>query len=129
MLNSVALVGRLVADPELRHTQNDIAVCAFRLAVDRDFVGSSGERKADFINIVAWRGTAEFVCKYFAKGQMIALSGQIQSRNYEDKNGNRRTAVEVVADRVSFCGGKKEDRPGSGWEEDVEVLDDEDLPF
>lgn len=128
MLNSVALVGRLVADPELRHTQNDIAVSSFRVAVDRDFSGNSGERQADFINIVAWRDTAEFVCKYFVKGQMIALSGRIQSRNYEDKNGDKRTAVEVVADRVSFCGGKKESKDENQWE-DVEVLEDEDLPF
>lgn len=111
MLNVVALMGRLVADPELKHTQNGIAVCGFRVAVDRNFPDRDGNRQADFIGIVAWRQTAEFVCKYFSKGQMIALRGSIQARNYEDKNGSKRTAVEVVADQVSFCG-KKESDPG-----------------
>ena len=83
------------------------AVCSFRLAVDRNFTSPSGQRSADFIDIVAWRGTAEFVCKYFEKGQLMALSGRIQTRNYEDKNGNKRAAVEVVAENVSFCGAKK----------------------
>lgn len=110
MLNVAVLQGRLVADPELRHTQSDIAVCSFRIAVDRNFGGS--ERQADFIDVVAWRQTAEFVCKYFTKGQMIALDGRIQTRNYEDKNGNKRTAVEVVADNVNFCGPKSGDSPG-----------------
>ena len=108
MLNVAVLQGRLVADPELRHTQSGTAVCSFRVAVDRNFAGASGQRQADFIDIVAWRSTAEFVCKYFTKGQLIALSGRIQSRSYEDKTGNKRTAVEVVAEQVSFCGPKKD---------------------
>lgn len=108
MLNVAVLQGRLVADPELRHTQSGTAVCSFRVAVDRNFAGASGQRQADFIDIVAWRGTAEFVCKYFTKGQLIALSGRIQSRSYEDKTGSKRTAVEVVAEQVSFCGPKKD---------------------
>ena len=108
MLNVAVLQGRLVADPELRHTQSGTAVCSFRVAVDRNFAGASGQRQADFIDIVAWRSTAEFVCKYFTKGQLIALSGRIQSRSYEDKTGSKRTAVEVVAEQVSFCGPKKD---------------------
>ena len=82
MLNVIALMGRLVADPELRHTPNGIATCTFRIAVDRNFVRAGEERKADFIDIVAWRQSAEFVCKYFHKGNMIAVNGSLQTRNY-----------------------------------------------
>jgi len=114
MLNVAVLMGRLVANPELRHTASDIAVCSFRIAVDRNFSSRSGERQADFIDIVAWRQTAEFVCRYFTKGQMIAVNGSIQTRSYEDKQGNKRTAVEVVADNVSFCGSKRESEGGAG---------------
>ena len=106
MLNVVALMGRLVADPELRHTTSGIATCTFRIAVDRSYVRAGEERKTDFIDIVAWRQTAEFVCKYFRKGNLIAVDGSIQTRNYEDKNGNRRTAVEVVVDRAFFVESK-----------------------
>jgi len=136
MLNVAVLQGRLVADPELRHTPSDIAVCSFRIAVDRNFTNGSNERQADFIDIVAWRGTAEFVCKYFVKGQMIALNGRIQTRSYEDKNGNKRTAVEVVADNVNFCGSKKDSESGAqeGHYEERAPMDkyydeDDDLPF
>ena len=104
MLNVVALMGRLVADPELRHTTSGIATCTFRIAVDRSFVRAGEERKADFIDIVVWRQTAEFVCKYFRKGNLIAVDGSIQTRNYEDKQGNKRTAFEVVANNVHFTG-------------------------
>lgn len=104
-LNVVALMGRLVSDPELRHTPSGIATCTFRIAADRSY-SKDGERKADFIDIVTWRQTAEFVCKYFHKGSMIAVNGSIQTRNYEDKNGNKRTAFEVVAGSVHFAGGK-----------------------
>lgn len=104
MLNVVVLMGRLVADPELRHTTSGIATCSFRIAVDRNFVRAGEERKADFIDIVVWRQTAEFVCKYFRKGNLIAVEGSIQTRNYEDKQGNKRTAFEVVANNVSFTG-------------------------
>lgn len=104
-LNVVALMGRLVAEPELRHTTSGVATCTFRIAVDRSY-SKDGERKADFIDIVTWRQTAEFVCKYFHKGSMIAVNGSIQTRNYEDKNGNKRTAFEVVAGGVHFAGGK-----------------------
>lgn len=106
MLNVIALMGRLVADPELRHTPNGIATCTFRIAVDRNFVRAGEERKTDFIDIVAWRQSAEFVCKYFHKGNMIAVNGSLQTRNYEDKNGNKRTAYEVVADNIHFAESK-----------------------
>lgn len=108
MLNCAVLMGRLIADPELKTTTNNISVTSFRIAVDRSFVKQGEERQADFIDIVAWRQTAEFVSRYFKKGSMIAVQGSIQTRNYEDKNGNKRTAVEIVADNVSFCGGKSD---------------------
>ena len=108
MLNCAVLMGRLVADPELRTTTSGISVTSFRIAVDRSFVRQGEERQADFIDIVAWRQTADFVCRYFRKGSMIAVQGSIQTRSYEDKQGNKRTAVEVVADNVSFCGSKSE---------------------
>ena len=102
MLNRAILMGRLVADPELRQTPNGVSVCSFRIAVDRNYSGRNGERQTDFLDIVAWRNTAEFVSRYFNKGKMIIVEGSIQSRSYEDKNGNKRTAVEVVADNCMF---------------------------
>ena len=108
MLNCAVLMGRLVADPDLRTTPSGVSVVSFRIAVERSFVKQGEERQADFIDIVAWRQTAEFVARYFHKGSMIAVQGSIQTRNYEDKQGNKRTAVEVVADTVSFCGSKAE---------------------
>lgn len=102
-------MGRLTADPELKQTANGIPVLSFSIAVDRSFAARGTERQTDFINIVAWRQTAEFVSKYFSKGQMIALEGCIQTRPYEDKNGNNRIAFEVIARRVCFCGGKSND--------------------
>ncbi len=107
MLNTAIIMGRLTADPELRKTNTGLSVTSFTVAVDRNYK-SGEERQADFINVVAWRGTADFVSTYFKKGQMIAVQGSIQTRNYEDKNGNKRTAVEIVADNVSFCGSKAE---------------------
>jgi single-strand DNA-binding protein len=109
-------MGRLTADPELRTTNNGTSVTSFTVAVDRSFVRSGEERQTDFINIVAWRQSAEFVSRYFHKGSMIAVQGSIQTRNYEDKNGNRRTAVEIVADRVSFCGSKSESNTGTRYD-------------
>ena len=106
MLNVVTLMGRLVADPELRHTPNDIAATSFTIAVDRSYVKSGEERQADFIDIAAWRGTAEFVCKYFRKGQLIAVEGSIQTRTYTDRNQNKRKAVEVVANNAHFAGSR-----------------------
>ena len=103
MFNKAILIGRLTADPELKTTTNGTAVTTFTLAVNRSFVGQNGERQADFIDIVAWRATAEFVTKYFKKGQMMALQGSLQTRTYEDKQGNKRKVTEVVADNVHFC--------------------------
>ena len=104
MLNVAAITGRLTATPELRTTQSGISVTSFTVAVDRSYVRPNEERQTDFINVVAWRHTAEFVAKYFKKGSMIAVQGSIQTRNYEDKQGSKRTAVEIVADNVHFCG-------------------------
>ena len=108
MLNCAIIMGRLTADPELRTTGNGTSVTSFSVAVDRSFVRAGEERQTDFINVVAWRQTAEFVTRYFHKGSMIAVQGSIQTRNYEDRQGNKRTAVEIVADNVSFCGSKSE---------------------
>ena len=107
MLNVIAIVGRLVADPELRTTPAGHSVCSFRIACDRSYVQQGQERQADFIDIVAWRQQADFVSRYFQKGSMIAIDGRLQTRNYQDKNGNSRTAVEIVADDLSFAGPSK----------------------
>ena len=101
-------MGRLTADPELNKTQSGISVTRITVAVDRAFVRQGEERQADFIDVRCWRQTAEFVCKYFQKGSMIAVQGSIQTRSYEDKNGIRRKTFEIVADNVSFCGSKNE---------------------
>lgn len=111
MLNIVALMGRLTHTPELKTTQNGTSVCSFSIAVDRTYTPKGEERKADFIDIVAWRQTAEFICKYFQKGSMIAIDGSIQTRSYQDKQGSNRTKVEVLANNVSFCGSKAADKP------------------
>ncbi len=113
MLNSAIIMGRLTADPELRTTASGLSVTSFSVAVDRRFQRQGEEKQTDFINVVAWRQTAEFVSRYFHKGAMIAVQGSIQTRNYEDKNGNKRTAVEIVADNVSFCGSKAETGTGA----------------
>ena len=105
MINNVVLMGRLTADPEMRTTQTGKSVGSFSLAVDRDFQ-QAGEKQADFIGVVAWGKTAEFIDKYFRKGRMIAVVGRIQTRTYTDKDGNNRKVVEVVADKVSFTGEK-----------------------
>lgn len=125
-MNEAILMGRLTRDPEMRSTQSGTPVCSFTVAVDRNFRTQSGERQTDFINCVAWRQTAEFVSKYFTKGRMIAIVGSIQSRNYTDKDNNKRTAVEVVVDKVSFAG----DKPATKTEPNVWDLDgEEELPF
>lgn len=103
MLNSVTLMGRLVADPELKTTQNGTSVVSFRLAVERNYAPQGQERQADFLPCVAWRQAAEFIGKYFTKGRMIAVEGSLQSRNYEDKNGQKRTAYEVIVDQAYFA--------------------------
>ena len=150
MLNIVVLTGRLTADPELRHTSNDIAVTSFTIAVNRRFSKNVEERQTDFIDIVAWRNTAEFVSKYFKKGQLIAIEGSIQTRTYQDKDGNKRKAFEVVANSVEFAESKKSSEQSyspeiaakpveknadfetysSGKDDDFQTIEsDDDLPF
>ena len=106
MLNRVILMGRLTADPELKQTPNGISVVSFSLAVDRNFAYKGAERQTDFINCVAWRQTAEFISRYFAKGRLMAVEGSLQVRNYVDKNENKRQAVEVVVDQAYFADSK-----------------------
>lgn len=108
MINRIVLMGRLTADPEYRQTPNGIAVATFSIAVDRSFASKGQERQTDFIPCVAWRQTADFVSRYFQKGSMIAVDGSLQTRKYTDKQGNNRTAFEVVIDQVSFTGSKAE---------------------
>ncbi|MBQ4105010.1 MAG: single-stranded DNA-binding protein [Clostridia bacterium] len=112
MINRVVLMGRLVSDPELKTTQSGINVTTFRIAVDRSYVKAGEERQADFFDIVAWRYTADFVCRHFRKGSLIAIDGQLQSRTYQAKDGTNRYVVEVVADNASFTG---ERRDNSGY--------------
>ena len=151
MLNVVAIMGRLVADPELKITPAGISVCTFRIACDRNFVQQGQQRQAEFSVVGAWRHNADFLCKYFGKGSLVAVQGRLQTRQYQDRNGSNRTAVEVVADSLSFAGSNK--KPGGqavddggeappssspettsaysqGSAEDFEVIDDnDDLPF
>lgn len=109
MLNHITLMGRLVADPELRTTPSGVPVATFRIAVDRDFKNKqTGEKETDFVTIVAWRSTAEFVSRYFAKGRMVVVDGRLQIRPYTDRDGNKRTAAEVVADSVYFGDSKRD---------------------
>ena len=114
MLNHITIMGRLTRDPELRRTGSGIAVASFTVAVDRDFGGrDGGERETDFIDCVAWRQTGEFVSKYFTKGSMIVVSGRLQIRNWNDKEGNKRRSAEVVADNVYFGESKRSDQGAS----------------
>ena len=145
MLNTAILMGRLTADPELRHTPQDVAVTTFALAVDRSYVKQGQDRQTDFINIVAWRATADFVSKYFKKGQLVAVQGSIQQRSYTDKEGVKRYAFEIVADNVYFAEPKRDSAGGnaparydappvesfaSGDVGDFEEIEaDDDLPF
>lgn len=108
MLNVVCLMGRLGSDPELRYTPSQIPVTSFSIAVDRTFQPKDQEKQTDWINIVAWRGTAEFITRYFHKGSMIVVQGSLQSRNYTDKQGNKRTSYEVIADNVFFGDSKRD---------------------
>ena len=112
MLNHVSIMGRLTRDPELRRTQSGTPVTSFSLACERDFKTDAGERVTDFIEVVAWRGTAEMVCKYFSKGRMAAVSGRLQVRAWKDKDGNNRKTVEVLAESVYFADSKREDSGG-----------------
>lgn len=129
MLNHITIQGRLCKNPELRYTPNNIPVATFCLAIDRDY----DRQQTDFVNVVAWRQTAEFVDKYFRKGQMILISGSLQMREWKDKDGNRRTTAEVIADHVYFCGDKSNSgaapadiAPGGAF---TEAEDDGELPF
>ena len=115
MLNHIVLMGRLTRDPELRYTSANVPVASFRLAVDRDFGrGENGERQTDFIDVVAWRQTGEFVSKYFTKGSMAVVSGRLQMRDWTDRDGNKRTSAEVVADNVYFGDSKRRDGADAG---------------
>lgn len=118
MINRVVLMGRLVSDPELKTTQSGVNVTTFRIAVDRSYVKAGEERQADFFDIVAWRYTADFVCKHFRKGSLIAIDGQLQSRTYQAKDGTNRYVVEVIADNASFTG---ERRDNSGYPQQTPV--------
>ena len=148
MLNKAILMGRLVADPELRQTTTGKSVARFRLACDRGRRDQSGQSQADFFDVVAWEHSAEFVCKYFQKGALIAVDGRLQSSQYRDKNGNNRTSIEIVAGNIHFAGPKPGSSSGGGYAapagqpapmdaayaagspDDFTVIDDsEDLPF
>lgn len=136
MLNHISIMGRLTKDPELRRTPAGLAVASFTVAVDRDFKDGNGERETDFIECVAWRGTGEFVERNFSKGKTIIVAGRLQIRKWEDKNGNKRSTAEVVADNVYFGDSRKDS--GEKYEsamskptQDFAVLDGDDdaLPF
>lgn len=133
MLNEIVLMGRLVKDPELRRTGSGVAVTSFRIACDRDYVPNGGERETDFIEIVAWRNTAEFVERNFRKGMMIAMHGRLQMRPWDDKDGKHHVTAEVVANDVYFADSKRPDNvnaaPVQAAPEETETLEDDDLPF
>lgn len=137
-LNRICLMGRLTRDPELRRTGNGTAVTSFTIAVDRDFKSQDGEKETDFIDIVAWRTTAEFASKYFSKGRMAVVTGRLQLRDWTDKEGNKRRTAEIVADNVYFGDSKKPEGIDSAQAENAaegtcggfaEAEDDGDLPF
>ena len=129
-MNNICIIGRLCAQPEIKTTTSGVSVCSVSIAVDRDYK-VNGEKATDFIPCVFWRGTAEFVGKYFSKGDMIAVVGSLESRKYKDKDGNNRTVWEVKADKVNFCGGKKEVSQDNtkDFEDVYDELSGEDLPF
>lgn len=142
MLNKIFIMGRLTRDPELRRTQNGTAVTSFTMAVDRDFKNADGTKDTDFIDVVAWRNTAEFVSKYFHKGRMAVVEGRLQLRDWTDKDGNKRRNAEVLADSIYFGDSKKEGDSSGGYKaagkavdvepeagDFAEVEDDGDLPF
>ncbi|HBJ10346.1 MAG TPA: single-stranded DNA-binding protein [Ruminococcaceae bacterium] len=141
MFNLVVLTGRLTADPELKTTQSGISVTSFSVAVNRPY-RTGEEQQTDFINVVAWRKTAEFIAKYFKKGNMIGIEGSIQTRKYTDKNGNNRTAFEVVVNNAQFVESKRDSAASQGSEQpasfsnagaddfsDLSDVSDDDLPF
>ena len=111
MLNVVAIIGRMVKDPELKTTNSGKSVCSFRIANDSGYKDASGQIQTNWLDVTAWGKTAEFICKYFPKGSLIAIDGRLQTRQYQDKSGQNRTAVEIVAQNVSFCGSKEVPAP------------------
>lgn len=137
MLNHIVLMGRLTRDPELRKTASGLSVASFTLAVEHDYAPEGGNRGVDFIDIVVWRGTADFVCKYFTRGQMACVSGRLQIRNWTDGDGSKRRSAEVVAENVYFAGSKSgKDGGAAAPQADMpaprnfeDITDDSDLPF
>ena len=131
MLNTITIMGRLTRDPELRRTSSGVAVASFTLACDRDYAPQGADKETDFIDVCAWRYTAEFVSKYFTKGRMAVVSGRLQIRNWQDKEGNKRRSAEILADHIYFGEGKKDGaetyEPQGGFSEITG--DDPDLPF
>ena len=131
-LNKIFLIGRITADPELKKTPSDISVTSFSVAVNRPKT-KDGEQTADFIPVVAWRGTADFICKYFSKGAAIFVEGTLQARSFEDKDGNKRKAYEVLANNVDFVEGKKDSQPtytaAENPDYDELAADSDELPF
>nr|DAF99663.1 MAG TPA: Single strand binding protein [Siphoviridae sp. ctu1o13]DAG05424.1 MAG TPA: Single strand binding protein [Siphoviridae sp. ct1da40] len=134
MLNRIIVMGRMTRDPELRRTNSGTAVASFTVAVDRDFKSQSGEKETDFIDVVVWRNTAEFVSKYFSRGRMAVVEGRLQLRDWTDKDGNKRRSAEIVADSVYFGDSKRDGGDNSGCAPAPsggfnEIEDDGDLPF
>ena len=159
MYNHIGVMGRLVSDPELKTTQSGTSVTSFRVAVERNYADKDGNRQADFFDVVAWRGTAEFVCRYFGKGSLVMVEGQLQSRTYQTKDGSNRYTVEIVASSVFFTGERRDNQtannqpnnygqqncssnqqnsaqvppaqygPGYATNYEAPPLDDDDLPF
>ena len=139
MINNAIIMGRITAEPELKTTSSGVSVSTITVAVDRSFAKQGEDKQTDFIDVVAWRKTAEFLTKYFHKGSMIAVQGSIQTRSYEDKDGRKRKGVEIVADNISFCGEKKDasqcnqgkTAPKGTTSDDFDMLelDDEDTPY
>lgn len=139
-MNRVILTGRLGGDPELKQTQSGVAVCQFRLAVERKFKGADGKRETDWINIVAWRNTAEFCARYLKKGAKIGVEGMIQTRSYDAQDGSKRYVTEVVADGVEFCESRRDGAPtpsdadapqqaGRTTADGFTEVEDDELPF
>lgn len=133
MLNKITVMGRMTRDPELRRTNSGTAVASFAIACDRDFKSDSGEREVDFFDCVAWRNTAEFVSKYFTKGRMAVVAGRLQTREWTDKNGNKRKATEIVAESVYFGDSKREEASQQSYaatqEPFAELPDNDEIPF
>ena len=140
MLNHLAIMGRLAADPELRRTSSGVAVTSFRIANTRDYTPQGQEKQTDWYDVVAWRNTAEFVARNFTKGRMIVVKGRLETRKWTDKHGNERSSVEIIAENVYFADSKKDGQTGGGYSEsysqlpeydeaDPDPIADDELPF